>query len=291
MTEVLLTKRIEFAAAHRYENPIWSVERNRAVFGPCYTDPGHGHNYLLEVTAAGEVDADTGMVLNLSDLKRVLEQVLVQFDHKHFNLDTPYFRERIPTTENIVQVFWELLSGRTEIGRLEKLRLYEDEDLYAEATPDLFGDALPPYARFGRRYHFSAAHRLYTDQISAEENRKRFGPCAGSPPHGHNYVAEVVIVGPINRETGMVIDLQQLDRLVTERIVDRFNVHDLSRDPAFSGGRSPSGENVTRVIWELLVSALPSGRLERVRLVESRETAFEYPSSLARPNSIDFQRQ
>jgi 6-pyruvoyltetrahydropterin/6-carboxytetrahydropterin synthase len=277
MADVFLTKRLEFAASHRYHNPAWSVERNRTAFGACYNEPGHGHNYLLEVTTTGVVDATTGMVVNLSDLKRVLEQVLEQFDHKHFNLDTPYFRDRIPTTENVVLVFWELLSGHTEIGRLEKVRLYEDEDLYAELSAELSGqDLRVPYARLGRRYHFSAAHRLYSEHVSAEENRRRFGPCAGVPPHGHNYVVEIGIIGPIDAETGMVIDLQRLDRLVTERVVDRFNVHDLTRDPAFMGGQPPSGENVVRMIWGLLADALPSGRLERIKLVESRETAFEY---------------
>jgi 6-pyruvoyltetrahydropterin/6-carboxytetrahydropterin synthase len=279
MAEVHLTKRIEFAASHRYVNPAWSVERNRSVFGACYNEPGHGHNYLLEVTTAGAADPTTGMVVNLTDLKRVLEQVLERFDHKHFNLDTPFFQDRIPTSENVVLVLWELLSGYTVIGRLEKIRLYEDEDLYAEVTADMLQSAArSPQARVCRRYHFSAAHRLHREQASAEENRKRFGPCAGAPSHGHNYVAEIVVTGPVDRESGMVIDLQRLDAHVRERVLHRFDLQDLDRDPAFSAGTSPSGENVARLIWNLLADALPSGRLEHVRLVENRDTAFEYPS-------------
>jgi 6-pyruvoyltetrahydropterin/6-carboxytetrahydropterin synthase len=76
MPPVLLTKRLEFAAAHRYIRPEWDEAKNRAVFGPCYNAPAHGHNYLLDVTVSGEVDLHTGMVINLFDLKRVLLGVL-----------------------------------------------------------------------------------------------------------------------------------------------------------------------------------------------------------------------
>jgi 6-pyruvoyltetrahydropterin/6-carboxytetrahydropterin synthase len=282
MAEVLLTKRIEFAAAHRYQNPAWGAERNRTIFGACYNEPGHGHNYLLEVTVAGEVDEATGMVVNLYDLKRVLEEVLEEFDHKHLNLDTPYFQETIPTAENIAQVLWRLLAARSGMGRLEVIRLYEDEDLFAEVTSSLAvaseGDM--PRARLKRRYHFSAAHRLYTDRLSIEGNRAAFGSCAGSASHGHNYVLEVMALGPIARDTGMVVPLSLLDEFVQEEVLARFDRKDLNRDAAFTAGQLPSGENVVRVIWDLLVKRLQA-RLECIRLVESRESAFEYTGQRA----------
>ncbi|MEK6532526.1 MAG: 6-carboxytetrahydropterin synthase, partial [Nitrospirota bacterium] len=87
MPSVLLTKRIEFAAAHRYIKPEWDEAKNRAVFGPCFNAPAHGHNYMLEVTVSGEVDPKTGMVINLFDLKQVLLAVIEEFDHMNFNLD------------------------------------------------------------------------------------------------------------------------------------------------------------------------------------------------------------
>ena len=99
MSKVLLTKRIEFAAAHRYIKAEWDEARNRAVFGPCYNPPAHGHNYMVEVTVLGEVDPKTGMVVNLFDLKRILLNVLEEFDHKNLNLDMPYFESRIPTSQ------------------------------------------------------------------------------------------------------------------------------------------------------------------------------------------------
>ncbi len=269
MGHVLLTKRIEFSAAHRYHNDRWDPERNRAVFGPCNNAPGHGHNYLLEVTVGGDVDEQTGMVVNLYDLKQVLKAVLEEFDHKHLNLDTPYFKDRVPTTENIAAVLWRVLAGRPEIGRLEVVRLFEDEDLYAEVTAETGSEA----ARVTRRYAFASAHRLHAAHLSAEENERLYGAC--HRPSGHNYDLFVTVSGPIDRENGMVVDLQALDRMVIREVVDRFDHRDVTADPAFAGAAA-TGENVVRLIWQLLVKAIPGGRLERVKLVESRDLSFEY---------------
>jgi 6-pyruvoyltetrahydropterin/6-carboxytetrahydropterin synthase len=270
MARVLLTKRIEFAAAHRYHNEAWDEARNRTVFGACSNEPGHGHNYMLEVTVAGEVDEQTGMVVNLYDLKQILKEVLEEFDHKHLNLDTPYFKEVIPTSENIAAVLWRILATHPEIGTLEKIRLYEDDDLYADIT------ATGGKASLTRRYHFSAAHRLYTDRLSVQETRRLFGE--DSHPHGHdghNYTLQVTVGGLIDAETGMVTDIPMLDRVVQEQVVKRFDHKDLSQDPALVL-LAPTGENLVRLIWSLLVKAIPTVRLERVGLWESRDAYFEY---------------
>ncbi len=269
MGSVLLTKRIEFAAAHRYHKDSWDEVRNRAVFGACNNAPGHGHNYLLEVTVAGAVDRQTGMVVNLYDLKQVLKEVLEEFDHKHLNRDTPYFVETVPTTENIASVLRHILAQRPEIGRLETLRLFEDEDLCAEV-----GESIGPgHARIIRRYEFSAAHRLHSDQLSPEENKRVYGRCHNAS--GHSYDLFVTVSGPIAPETGMVVDLQALDRLVSQAVVERFDHRDVTQDPALSGVVA-TGENLSMLIWNLLVKTLPSGRLDRIKLAESRDTSFEY---------------
>ncbi|MBI3604037.1 MAG: 6-carboxytetrahydropterin synthase [Nitrospirae bacterium] len=269
MPQVLLTKRIEFAAAHRYHNPAWDAARNRAVFGACNNDPGHGHNYMIEVTVAGEVDPQTGMVVNLYDLKRILKEVLEEFDHKHLNLDTPYFRQTIPTTENIARVLWGILEKQPSIGRLEKVRLFEDEDLSADITAE------GQRASLTRRYHFSAAHRLSSERLSETDRRRLFGKCGHPEGHGHNYVLAVTVGGAIDPDTGMVTDIQALDRVVRERVVQRFDHRNLNQDPDLA--RSvPTGETLARLIWDSLVKAIPAGRLERVGLGETRETSYEY---------------
>ena len=272
MAETLLTKKIEFAAAHRYHNPKWDAARNRTVFGACNNEHGHGHNYFLEVTVAGEVDPQSGMVVNLYDLKKVLEEVLEGFDHKHLNLDTPYFKDKIPTTENIAQVFWSILKGYPAIGRVERVRVYENDDLFAEVTAEMATGGLLG-ARITRRYHFSAAHRAWSTQLSNADNRRFYGSC--SDPNGHNYVLSVSVRGEIEAETGMVIDIRVLDQIVRDAVIKRVDHKDLNQD-ADLRLRPTTGENLAAFIWTLLAKSLPLGALERIALAQTRDLSFEY---------------
>ncbi len=133
--KTLLTKRVEFSASHRYWNPNWNEEANRAVFGKCTSPYGHGHNYVLEVTIEGSVDPDTGMIINLYELKPIINEVLMDFDHKFLNEDNPHFKDLIPTTENISRVLWDLIEKKLEGTadcRLYRIRLYETPDLYVD---------------------------------------------------------------------------------------------------------------------------------------------------------------
>jgi 6-pyruvoyltetrahydropterin/6-carboxytetrahydropterin synthase len=130
---VLLTRKIEFSASHRYDNPKLSPEENRRVFGKCYNAHGHGHNYTLEVTVAGEPSPVTGMVLDLKDLKDLLEQEIMQrMDHRNLNVEVPELAGKIPTCENIALVIWNLLEGKIPAGKLHRVRLYESADLFAD---------------------------------------------------------------------------------------------------------------------------------------------------------------
>lgn len=258
MPPVLLTKRIEFAAAHRYHKPGWDAARNRAVFGACNNEPGHGHNYLLEVTVSGEVDPRTGMVVNLFDVKHVLQEVLEEFDHKHLNIDTPYFAAMVPTTENIARVLWRRLEAYPQIGRLHAIRLYEDEDLYAEVT----AAAGLEVADVTRRYQFTA---VYEDQRASSGE--------GGTWRGHTWDVFVTVRGPIDRETGMVTDIVALDRVVHEQVVRPFDGQHLQQ---VLGHRPITGENLACAIWDRLVKAIPTGTLHLIRLGQTRDLSFEY---------------
>ena len=130
---VLLTRKVEFSASHRYNNPELSPEENHRVFGKCNNPHGHGHNYTLEVTVAGKPDPVTGMVLDLKELKQILEQEITQrMDHRFLNYEVAELKGQIPTCENIVRVIWNLLEPKIRQGRLHKVRLYETPDLFAE---------------------------------------------------------------------------------------------------------------------------------------------------------------
>jgi 6-pyruvoyltetrahydropterin/6-carboxytetrahydropterin synthase len=134
---VLLTRKIEFSASHRYDNPEFSPEENRRVFGKCNNPHGHGHNYTLEVTVAGEPDPVTGMVLDLGELKRILErEVMQRMDHRHLNYEVPELAGKIPTCENVARVIWDLLEPKVTQGALHRVRLYESADLFADCYRD-----------------------------------------------------------------------------------------------------------------------------------------------------------
>jgi len=271
MHTVRLTKRLEFSAAHRYHNPAWSEERNRAVFGR-HNNP-HGHNYLLEVIVSGAIDPVTGMVINLYDLKQVLEQVLVEFDHKSLNEDTPYFKDRIPTTENFAVLLWDKIEEQLRGARLVALRLFEEEDLSVDYEGRRIGKSSEVYLT--RRYRFAAAHRLHTDALSEEENYRVFGKCNNPNGHGHNYTLEVTLRGEVMPETGTVTDLERLDRTVDERVLKRFDHQHLNYDEAFTD-KVTTGENLVVLLWNLLEKAVPAGTLHKVGLVETRDNYFEY---------------
>lgn len=124
------TRRFTFAAGHRYWVNAWSPEENERVFGRL-TVP-HGHNYIVDVTVRGEIDERTGMVIDLSELKRVVgETVVDRFDHADLNAD-PLFRDRVPTTENLALAVWDLLAPKLGGDRLASVRVWEDATLSVE---------------------------------------------------------------------------------------------------------------------------------------------------------------
>jgi 6-pyruvoyltetrahydropterin/6-carboxytetrahydropterin synthase len=129
-------------------------------------------------------------------------------------------------------------------------------------------------AYFGRRYMISASHRLHTDALTAEQNREVYGKCNNAHGHGHNYVVEVLVGGPVHAETGMVVDLVALDGAVKTKVIDRFDHANLNLDPAFAD-RVPTTENFCRTIFALLKDALPGGELEHVRVEETENNFFE----------------
>ncbi|WP_263418651.1 6-pyruvoyl trahydropterin synthase family protein [Terriglobus albidus] len=130
---VQLTRKAEFSASHFYWVDSWSPEENQRVFGKCANRNGHGHNYTLEVTVQGKVDPVTGFVVDLKQLKDILEKEVVGvYDHRHLNHEVPEFRTMQPTSENIAIAVWRRLEGKIPGADLVKVRVYEMEDLYAD---------------------------------------------------------------------------------------------------------------------------------------------------------------
>jgi 6-pyruvoyltetrahydropterin/6-carboxytetrahydropterin synthase len=136
MPRVKVTRRLHFCAAHRLGRQDWSDERNAEVFGLCANPNWHGHNYELDVTVEGEIDPETGFVMDLKLLRAVVEErVLDELDHRNLNLDVPWLRGVNPTTENLVVAIWERIGGSIpERVRLLRLVLWETPRNYVEYT-------------------------------------------------------------------------------------------------------------------------------------------------------------
>ena len=126
MALVYLTRRMHFSASHRLHSDKLTDEENENVFGLCNNPLGHGHNYELEITIKGEPDATTGMVIDLKELKSIVQKVIInKVDHKHLNFDVDFMQGMVPTVENIVVAFWQQLEGKLPNGELHELVLYE----------------------------------------------------------------------------------------------------------------------------------------------------------------------
>lgn len=126
MPKICVTRRLHFNAAHRLHTDRLDATKNAEVYGVCNNPMGHGHNYELEVTVMGEPDPVTGMVIDLKTLKEIVtREVIDKVDHKHLNYDVDFMSGIVPTAENIVIVFWNLLKDKIPNGELYELKLYE----------------------------------------------------------------------------------------------------------------------------------------------------------------------
>lgn len=128
-----VTRREVFSASHRLHNPELSDEENEKIFDKCNNPNGHGHNYVLEVVVAGEINPKTGYVIDLKKLKKIVrEHVISKLDHKNLNMDVDFMNNIIPSAENIAVAIWEQLENKIDEGELYSVKLYETENNYVE---------------------------------------------------------------------------------------------------------------------------------------------------------------
>jgi 6-pyruvoyltetrahydropterin/6-carboxytetrahydropterin synthase len=130
---VTITRRMHFSAAHRVHNPALSDEENRRLFGKCNNPNWHGHNYMLDVSVKGPVDAKTGYVVDLGQVRDIVQRhVIDKVDHRNLNIEVDFLRDTIPTTENVVIAMWRVLEPALKPARLAKLVLWETVNHYVE---------------------------------------------------------------------------------------------------------------------------------------------------------------
>lgn len=265
---VQLMRKVGFSAAHYQRISSWSEEKNKQIFGICSNTYGHGHDYRLEVSVAGEVDLKSGIVINISEVDQVIKAVIEnEFDGKFLNLEHPYFETIVPTTENMVNYLWNALKNKFWPHKLQKIRLYESAFLYAEKEEG-------PLVQFTRKYHFSAAHRLHSELLSDEENQRIFGKCNNSYGHGHNYYLDVSIKGEIDSVTGMVINMAELDEIVQREVLSKLDHKHLNYEVEEFKHLNPTSEVVAMVVFQMLEPHLP--QLYKVGIWETEKNYFEY---------------
>jgi 6-pyruvoyltetrahydropterin/6-carboxytetrahydropterin synthase len=128
-----LTRREHFNAAHKLFNPNWSDEKNTEIFGGCANPNWHGHNYTLFVTVKGKVNAELGYVVNMKEISALMKlHIIDKVDHKNLNLDVPFLKDIIPSTENFAKAIWDQLLPHIKGCQLHCVKLYETENIYVE---------------------------------------------------------------------------------------------------------------------------------------------------------------
>jgi len=269
--QIRLTRTREFEASHRYWLDDLSPEENRRLFGRCVSPHGHGHNYRCAASVVGALAPASGMVVDVKALDAALGDVLAPLDHRFLNLDWAPLDGRQPTTEVLAGLLRGQLAARVADWpvRVESLRIYETDELWAEAQEDAM-------VTLTRVYGFSAAHRLHEPGLSDEENAALFGKCNRPHGHGHDYRLEVSVGGSVDPRTGMVVDLACLDEAVRARVLDRWDHRHLNLETEEFRALNPTSENVVRVAWRLLAPHVAPARLVRLVLWETPKSAFEY---------------
>lgn len=265
-----LTRRVAFSSGHRYWLDNISPEENRATFGKWASPYNHGHNYVLEVSVSGKIDPLNGMVVNIKDIDEVLQDIVVsRYDQRSLNDEVEDFKDKSTSTESIAKTIWSKLRGALPGDtRLEKVRLYENPLLFVDVGEN-------DQVLLTRVYEFSASHRLDVPDLSEEQNIELFGKCNNVAGHGHNYILEVTVRGTPDPQTGMIADLESIDKVVQEEVVDRYDHKHLNVDLPDFAGKNPTTEVVTRTIWARLNGRLPA-QLHKVLVRETARNIFEY---------------
>jgi 6-pyruvoyltetrahydropterin/6-carboxytetrahydropterin synthase len=259
----------------------------RAAFSAGFRQPppgetGRGHDYQVELTVGGQIDSETGMVINIKDVDAVLKsQVVGLLQGRLLDEEVPLLRGLPPTPENLVRFCWrQCAPALPAVGRLVRVTLWPTSILKVELS-QLPATLEKPMLTMTRLYDFSASHRLHSLALSDAENAETFGKCNWENGHGHNYEIEVTLAGDPDERTGQLWDGQRLDKIVAEEVLEPYDHKHLNYDTSAFRDLNPTSENLTLVIWNTLSSRLSredlgAARLYRVAVRETARNYFEY---------------
>ena len=245
----------EFSAARQTMSSQLSDAENEKVFGAAASPFGHGHNYRARLTLQGTPAAS-------ATISRSLDSLRHELDHKNLNLEVPGLTKKPITTETLARYIQQRASESFQVNRV---RLHERCDFFAEYWSG---------GRFflGLQTPFSAAHRLKTEQLSAEENAALYGKCNNPRGHGHLYLTEATIGGEFDERSGTLTSFDALRAGISAALEPWQNKH-LDLEMKEFSGRPSTGENIVQSLWPRFDSRL-DGRLVRLRLWETANNRF-----------------
>jgi len=257
-----ISKKFELSLSYRWHNPGWSDEQNRSFFGELNGGPhGLGGNFTAYFVFTGDVDRDTGMVINVTIIKERINALLARrYDHRYLNIDTPPFDRIVPSPEHVAMHLLEdarpLFAGEPA----DLVACHLDISPFDGATAFVNG-------RVERHLglEFSAARRTWSPHLSEEENTRLFGIAASPSGHGHYYYLRATLAGDINRESGMIAppaDTQKAMRSL-HKLLDHRN---LNVDVPELDGIPMTTESLAGFIYERLRNRVP---VDRIRLWEN----------------------
>lgn len=251
-----------FSAARRTYSPHLSDNENAAMFGAAAAPGGHGHGYRLRVSLAGAPDADSGLIAPEELVAREIDSLRRDFDHKNLNIDRPELAGLPMTTEVLARHMHARFAQALPVARV---RLHENDWFFAEYDGESeFG--------MGLVGHFHAAHRLHSEQLSAEQNRAIYGKCNNPNGHGHRYVVEATLGGRLDERSGTLFPLDDALARVNRVLAGWDRIH-LNKEREPFGTKPSTGENIISVLWPELATEL-DGRLTRLRLWETPNNRF-----------------
>lgn len=257
-----ISKRFEVSSSHRYYVDQWSEPENRKFFGPGPTGVhGHGHNYEIFVVFSGPVDPDTGMVINVTTIKKRVGKVLAErYDHKYLNLDTKPFDVLLPTPENIAVTLLNDIRDLFASESAQPVAVHVNESPHSEATAYRDG-------RVERHYwlEFSAARRTWSPHLTEAQNSDLFGVAANPTGHGHGYRCRVTVAGTVDPIHGMIVPDKD-STAALRSLYDLVDHKNLNTDVGELAGMPMTTECLVRFMYHRLRVDLP---VERVRLHEN----------------------
>lgn len=253
---------IQFSAARTTMSPHLSEKENAALFGNAAAVAGHGHNYRLRVTIAGEVDKTTGLITADAEARETLEKLRLTLDHRNLNIEIDGFGNQPMTSECLARYLWSQLERKLPIVRL---RLHENDSFFVEYKGD-------NNFSMGLSQSFLAAHRLHSESLSPEENRSIYGVCNNEAGHGHEYNVEATFEGKLDERSGTLFSLEEQNRLVCDALAD-WNYRHLDNETSDFNDRPSTGENIIARLWDK-IDAANRGILTRLRLWETENNRF-----------------